>query len=73
MLFYLYLTGMPLFIFLAWAFSAAFQPRDAVPARVRVPLLVAAGVLWPVLLIGIAQLQMMCVRAKLVHGPLTTA
>ena len=73
MIVYLYLVGMPLFTFLAWAFSEAFRAGEGVRTRVRVPLIIAAGVLWPVLLVGIAQMQVMCVRAKLVHPPLTTA
>ena len=69
MIVYLYLAGMPLFTFLAWAFSDAFHAGEAVRDRVRVPLIIAAGVLWPVLLIGIAQLHVLCVRAKLLHPP----
>ena len=73
MLFYLYLAGMPLFTFLAWVFSEAFHPGEAVRARVRGPLIIAAGILWPVLLVGVAQLHVMCVRAKLVHSPTSAA
>ncbi len=72
MLLYLYLTGMPLFCFLAWVFSDAFHPGEAVRARVRLPLIAAAGILWPVLLVGVAQIQVMRMRAKLTQ-PLTTA
>lgn len=73
MLLYLYLTGMPLFVFLAWVFSEAFHPGEAVRNRVRLPLIVAAGILWPVLLVGVAQIQVMRMRAKLVDPAASTA
>ena len=71
MLFYLYLTGMPLFSFLAFTFSDAFHRGEAVRLRVRLPLTIIAGILWPVLLVGIAQIHVMCIRAKLLHPPVT--
>ncbi len=71
MLFYLYLTGMPLFTFLAWVFSEASHAGETVRDRVRVPLVVASGLLWPVLLLGVAQIQVVRIRAKLMN-PLTT-
>ncbi|MCV7176649.1 hypothetical protein [Mycolicibacterium sphagni] len=72
MLFYLYLTGMPLATFLVWVFSEAFRAGEAVRDRVRFPLIVASGLLWPVLLLGVAQIQLLRIRAKLIN-PLTTA
>ena len=71
MLFYLYLTGMPFFTFLTWVFSEAFHAGETVRDRVRVPLVVASGLLWPVLLLGVAQIQVVRLRAKLMN-PLTT-
>ncbi|BBY64361.1 hypothetical protein MHEL_26040 [Mycolicibacterium helvum] len=65
MLFYLYLTGIPLFAVLAWAFSEAFHTGDAVRGRVRIALTAASGLLWPVLLLGVAQIQILRIRAKL--------
>ena len=65
MLFYLYVTGMPLFTFLAWVFSEALQAGETVRGRVRIPLIVASGLLWPVLLVGVAQIQAVHMRAKL--------
>lgn len=73
MLVYLYVTGMPLFTFLAWVFSDACQSGDRQPDRVRVPLIVASGLLWPVLLIGVAQIQVVWIRAKLMEPPVTRA
>ncbi|MCV7347722.1 hypothetical protein [Mycolicibacterium rhodesiae] len=73
MLLYLYLTGTPLFAFLAWVFSEAFHPGDVVRARVRLPLILTAGMLWPVLLVGVAQIQVMRMRAKLVDPEATPA
>jgi hypothetical protein len=64
-LFYLYLIGMPLFAFLAWVFSEAFHAGETVRDRVRLPLVVASGLLWPVLLVGVAQIQAVRIRAKL--------
>lgn len=73
MVFYLYLTGMPLFVFLAWVFSEAFNAGETVHDRVRIPLIVASGVLWPVLVVGVAQIQVMRIRAKLMEPPTPTA
>jgi hypothetical protein len=70
-LFYLYLTGMPLFAFLAWVFSEALHAGDTVRDRVRAPLIIASGLLWPVLLVGVAQIQAVRIRAKLLN-PVTT-
>ncbi|WP_431238466.1 hypothetical protein ACQ86B_00630 [Mycolicibacterium aichiense] len=67
MLLYLYLTGIPLFVFLARVFSDAFDAGETVRAHVRVPLIIAAGFLWPVLLVGVAQIQVLRLRAKLLH------
>jgi hypothetical protein len=72
-LLYLYLTGMPLFVFLAWVFSEAFHPGEAVRNGIRLPLIAAAGLLWPVLLVGVAQIQVMRIRAKLVDPQASTA
>lgn len=68
MLLYLYLTGMPLFIFLARVFTEAFDAGETVRPRVRLPLIIAAGFLWPVLLVGVAQIHVLRLRAKLL-GP----
>ncbi|MBB3601455.1 hypothetical protein FHT40_001088 [Mycolicibacterium sp. BK556] len=67
----LYVTGMPLFIFLAWVFSEAFHAGETVRDRVRFPLIVASGLLWPVLLVGVAQIQAVRLRAKLLDHPVT--
>jgi hypothetical protein len=68
----LYVTGMPLFVFLAWLFSDAFSAGEAVRGRVRIPLIVVSGLLWPVVVIGVAQIQMVQILAKLLathdHG-----
>ena len=69
--FYLYVTGMPLFAFLAWVFSDAFHAGETVRDRVRIPLVLASGLLWPVLLLGVAQIQAVRIRAKLME-PVTT-
>jgi hypothetical protein len=66
-LLYLYVTGMPLFTFLAWVLSEAFDLGCAMRDRIRVPLIVLAGALWPVLLVGVAQLQAVRIRAKLLN------
>lgn len=65
MLIYLYVTGMPLFTFLTWVFSEAFHAGETVRDRIRIPLIVASGLLWPVLLVGVAQIQVVRIRAKL--------
>lgn len=70
--FYLYATGMPLFTFLAWVFSDAAHAGETVRDRVRIPLVLASGLLWPVLLLGVAQIQAVRIRAKLMN-PVTTA
>jgi hypothetical protein len=70
---YLYVTGMPLFTFLAWVFSDAFHAGEAVRDRIRIPLIVASGLLWPVLLVGVAQIQVVRLRAKLLYPALPTA
>ncbi|WP_131536147.1 hypothetical protein [Mycolicibacterium aromaticivorans] len=72
MLLYLYLIGVPLFIFLTRVFSEAFDAGETVRAHVRLPLIVAAGFLWPVLLVGVAQIQVLRLRAKLLY-PETSA
>jgi hypothetical protein len=69
--FYLYVTGMPLFTFLAWVFSDAFYAGEAVRNRVRISLVLASGLLSPVLLSGVAQIQAVRIRAKLID-PVTT-
>jgi hypothetical protein len=69
---YLYITGIPLFTFLAWVFSDAAEAGEKVKDRVRFPLIALAGLLWPVLLLGVAQIQVMRLRAKLLT-PVTTA
>jgi hypothetical protein len=69
---YLYITGMPLFTFLAWVFSDAADAGEKVTDRIRLPLIAAAGLLWPVLLVGVAQIQVMRIRAKLLT-PVTMA
>ncbi|EHB57607.1 hypothetical protein MycrhDRAFT_0042 [Mycolicibacterium rhodesiae JS60] len=72
MLVYLYATGMPLFMFLAWVFSEAFHAGEAVRDRIRIPLIVASGLLWPVLLVGVAQIQAVRIRAKLLNPAMPT-
>ena len=73
MLIYLYATGVPLFTFLAWVFSEAFPAGETVRDRIRLPLIVTSGLLWPVLLVGVAQIQVMRIRAKLLNPPTPTA
>ncbi|WP_179474085.1 hypothetical protein [Mycolicibacterium vinylchloridicum] len=73
MLVYLYATGMPLFMFLAWVFSEAFHAGEAVRDRIRIALIVASGLLWPVLLVGVAQIQAVRIRANLLESPTPTA
>jgi hypothetical protein len=69
---YLYVTGMPLFVFLAWLFSEAFNAGDTVRGRIRIPLIMVSGLLWPVVMIGVAQIEMVRILAKLLatqdHG-----
>jgi hypothetical protein len=62
---YLYAAGAPLFAFLAWVFSEAFRTGEAVDRRIRVPLIMAAGALWPLLLLGVAQIQAVRIRANM--------
>ncbi|MGY4707954.1 hypothetical protein ACXDF8_00010 [Mycolicibacterium sp. CBM1] len=68
MLFYLYATGVPLFTFVAWAFSDALQAGKNDEPRGRVALSLLSGALWPVLLLGIAQIAMLRTRAKLIDA-----
>ena len=70
--FYLYATGIPLFMFLAAVFSDAHNPGQAIDSRVRFSLIVVSGLMWPLLLLGVAQIQALRIRAKLFH-PLTAA
>ncbi|WP_445167437.1 hypothetical protein ACTXG7_27150 [Mycolicibacterium sp. Dal123E01] len=67
MLVYLYITGMPLFTFLAWVFSDAADAGERVKDQIRFPLIAFAGLLWPVLLLGVAQIQIARLRAKLLN------
>ena len=67
MLVWLYSTGMPVFTFLAWAFPEAPHAGETVRVRVRIPLIVASGLLWPVLVVGVAQIQVVRIRAKLLE------
>lgn len=67
MLLYLYLTGIPLFMFLAWVFSDSLHAGEDVRERSRIPLIITAGALWPVLLVGVAQLAVMVIQAKVLN------
>lgn len=68
MLLYLYLTGIPLFMFLAWVFSDSLHAGEDVRERSRIPLIITAGVLWPVLLVGVAQLTVIVIQAKVLNA-----
>jgi hypothetical protein len=69
--FYRYVTGMPLFTFPGMGFSGAIHAGETVRDRVRMPLVLASGLLWPVLLLGVVQIRAGRTRAKLMN-PVTT-
>jgi cation transporter-like permease len=65
----LYLMGVPVFAFLAWVFSEALhvgEPDDR-PSRRLISVL--AGVLWPVMLVGVAQMLGVWALARLSRAP----
>jgi hypothetical protein len=52
----LYLLGVPVFAFLAWVFSVAAHDGKLDGRHSRRLISVLTGVLWPVVLVGIAQM-----------------
>lgn len=52
----MYLMGVPVFAFLAWMFSEAVHVGDLDDRPSRRLVSVLAGVLWPVVLVGVAQM-----------------
>jgi hypothetical protein len=52
----LYLLGVPVFAFLAWVFSVATHDGKLDDRHSRRLISVLAGVMWPLVLVGIAQL-----------------
>lgn len=61
----LYLVGVPVFIFLAWVFSEAVHVSESDDRSSRKLVSVLAGALWPVLLVGVAQLLGLRILARL--------
>jgi hypothetical protein len=52
----LYLMGVPVFAFLAWVFSEAVHVGNSDDRPSRRLTSVLAGVLWPVMLVGLIQM-----------------
>ncbi len=52
----LYLIGIPVFVFFAWVFSEAVHVREFDDRNSRILVSVLAGALWPVMLVGVAQM-----------------
>ncbi len=52
----LYLMGVPVFAFLAWVFAEAVHDSNLDDRHSRRLVSVLAGVLWPVVLVGVAQM-----------------
>ena len=61
----LYLMGVPVFAFLAWVFSEAVHVSDLADRPSRRLVSVLAGVLWPVVLVGVAQMLTVWILARL--------
>ena len=59
-----YLTGVPAFAFLAWVFSEALRVGDLDDYSSRRRFSVLAGVLWPVVLVGVAQMLFVSALAR---------
>lgn len=64
MLVCLYATGVPLFTFLSWIYLDAFSTGEATDRGFRAPTALLAGAVWPMLLVGVAYLQISAIRAK---------
>ena len=60
----LYLIGVAVFAFLAWVFSEAANVGESDDRPSRCLLSVLAGVLWPVVLVGIGQMLFVWVLAR---------
>lgn len=60
----LYLVGVPVFIFLAWVFSEAVHVSELDDRHSRRLVSVLAGVLWPVVLVGVAQMMGLWILAR---------
>ena len=60
----LYLTGVPVFAFLAWVFSEALHVGELDDRPSRRLFSVLAGVLWPVVLVGVAQMLFVWALAR---------
>ena len=61
----LYLVGVPVFAFLAWTFSEAVHVAQVDDRHSRQLLSVLAGALWPVMLVGVAQMLGVWMLARL--------
>ena len=61
----LYLVGVPVFALLAWIFSEAVHVAQVVDRHSRQLLSVLAGALWPVMLVGVAQMLGVWMLARL--------
>lgn len=64
----LYLIGIPMFVLLAWVFSEAVHVREFDDRNSRRLASVLAGALWPVVLIGVAQLVGLRILARLIRA-----
>ena len=65
MLFSMYALGVPVFGFLAWIFSEAVHVGKVDDRRSRGLVSMLAGALWPVMLVGVAQMLGMWILARL--------
>jgi hypothetical protein len=61
----MYLVGVPVFAFIAWIFSEALHVAQVDDRPSRRLLSVLAGVLWPVMLVGVAQMLGVWMLARL--------
>lgn len=61
----LYLVGVPLFGFLAWVFSDAAHAGGTDDRTFRRLLSAVTGALWPLILVGVAQLGVVWLLANL--------
>jgi hypothetical protein len=65
----MYLTGVPVFAFLAWVFSEAVHVDNLDDRPSRRLISVLAGIVWPVVLVGVAQLLGVWMLARLSQAP----
>lgn len=65
----LYLVGIPVFAFLAWVFSEAVHVGERDDRASRRLFSVLAGMLWPVVLVGVAQMLGVWALARVSRAP----